>query len=135
LGAYQNIKTSTGNFRFTTNYHTKNKRYSFRAHVAAQDVFNEENGGLTTNSILLFTNDDPEFQDRGRLDVNFEDAENKLEGLRFYGDHEYELISKKDSLNYSVVTIGNSISYEDKFYQYHKRHRLMDLGHHLRQPT
>ncbi|PKA83405.1 putative beta-barrel porin [Ulvibacter sp. MAR_2010_11] len=118
LGSYQNIMTSTGNFRFSSNYHTKSKRYKIRAHVAAQDVKNEENGGLTPNSIALFTNDDPEFSDRGRLDVNFEDAENKLEGLRFYGDHEYELISKKDSLNYSVVTIGNSLSYEDKFYRY-----------------
>ena len=128
LGAYQNIKTSTGNFRFTTNYHNKSKRYNLRAHLAAQDVFNEENGGLTANSTVLFTNDDPEFQDRGRLDVNFEDGENKLEGLRFYGDHEYELISKKDSLNYSVVAIGNSISYEDKFYRYQQKAPFNGFG-------
>lgn len=118
LGKYQNILTSTGNFSFTTNYHTKNKRYNVRAHVAAQDILNEENGGLDENSILLFINDDDEFEDRGRLDVNFEDAENKLEGLRFYVDHEYELISQKDSLNYSVLTIGNILSYEDKFFYY-----------------
>ncbi len=118
LGKYQNILTSTGNFSFTTNYHTKNKRYNVRAHVAAQDILNEENGGLDENSILLFINDDEEFEDRGRLDVNFEDAENKLEGLRFYVDHEYELISQKDSLNYSVLTIGNILSYEDKFFYY-----------------
>ncbi len=128
LGNYQNILTSTGNFRFTTNYHTKNKRYKVKAHVAAQDILNEENGGLTTNSIELFTNDDPEFEDRGTLDVNFEDGENKLEGLRFYGDHEYELISKKDSLNYAVVTIGNSLSYEDKFYQYKQSSAYTGFG-------
>ncbi|RMA57164.1 putative porin [Ulvibacter antarcticus] len=118
LGNYQHILTSTGNFTFTSNYHTKNKRYNIRAHIAAQDVLNRENGGLTDNSLQLFIDDDPEFTDRGRLDVNFEDGENKLEGLRFYGDHSYELISKKDSTNYSVLTIGNTISYEDKFYEY-----------------
>ncbi|MCW8981686.1 MAG: putative porin, partial [Altibacter sp.] len=54
LGNYQNILTSTGNFRFTTNYYTKDKRYRLRTHVAAQDILNEENGGLTPNSIVLF---------------------------------------------------------------------------------
>jgi hypothetical protein len=118
LGKYQHMLASTGNFTFTTNYQTKSKRYNVRAHVTAQDVLNQENGGLTENSLGLFINNDSEFSDRGRLDVNFENAENKLEGLRFYGEHEYELISKKDSLGYSVLTIGNSIAYEDKFYEY-----------------
>lgn len=118
LGAYQNVLTSSGNFRFTTNYNSKNKRYRFRAHIASQDVFNEENGGLTANSILLFTNDNPEFDDRGRLDVNFEDGSNKLAGIRYYGDQEYEMVGIRDSLNYTVLTIGNSLSYEDKYYEY-----------------
>jgi len=118
LGKYQNILTSTGNFLFTSNYRTKNNRYVIRAHVAAQDLMNQENGGLTDNSLRLFMNGDPEFSDRGRLDVNFEDAENKLEGLRFYADHYYELLSQRDSTNYSVLTIGNVLSYEDKFFEY-----------------
>ncbi len=118
LGNYQHILTSNGNFRFTTHYQTKNNRYRIKAHVAAQDIENEENGGLTQNSIALFESGDSEFDDRGRLDVNFEDAENKLEGLRFWGSQEYELISKKDSLNYSSLTLGNTISYEEKDYKY-----------------
>ncbi|WP_034259405.1 putative porin [Altibacter lentus] len=128
LGNYQNILTSTGNFRFTTNYYTKDKRYRLRTHVAAQDILNEENGGLTPNSIVLFQNDDPQFEDRGRLDVLFEDGENKLEGLRFYGDQEYDLISKKDSLDYSIVTLGTSIMYEDKFYQYKQGTAYLGFG-------
>src|SRR5690606_20728864 len=66
----------------------------------------------------LFINDDPEFRDRGRLDVNFENADNKLEGLRFYGEHSYELISERDSLGHSVLTLGNSISFEEKSFKY-----------------
>ncbi|RDK84311.1 putative porin [Marinirhabdus gelatinilytica] len=118
LGLYQQSLASTGNFRFTTNYHTKNKRYRFRGHIVAQDILNEENGGLPATSLALFASDEGDFDDRGRLDVNFENAENKLEGLRFYGDHQYELISQRDSLSHNVLAIGNQISYEDKFYEY-----------------
>ncbi len=118
LGQYQNILTSTGNFRFSTLYHTKNKRYRLKAHMTAQDVLNEENGGLTENSKRLFEIGDPEFDDRGRLDVLFEDAENKLEGLRFFGRQEYDLIPKKDSTNTTVLTVGTTLSYEDRFYEY-----------------
>ncbi|MCZ4317376.1 putative porin [Aequorivita viscosa] len=128
LGKYQHILTSTGNFLFTTNYHTKNNRYVVRAHLAAQDILNQENGGLTANSLQLFMNADPEFSDRGRLDVNFEDAENKLEGLRFYGDHYYELLSNRDSTGYSVLTIGNVLSYEDKFFRYNQTSPYKGFG-------
>ncbi|MEM0518104.1 putative porin [Aequorivita flava] len=128
LGKYQHILTSTGNFLFTSNYHTKNKRYVVRAHVAAQDILNQENGGLTNNSLQLFMTADPEFNDRGRLDVNFENAENKLEGLRFYGDQYYELFSNRDSTGYSVLTIGNVLSYEDKFFRYNQTKPFKSFG-------
>lgn len=118
LGKYQHILTSTGNFLFTANYHNLSKRYAMRVHVAAQDIMNQENGGLKDSSLGLFINDDPEFKDRGRLDVKFEDAANKLEGIRFYGDHYYELISDRDSISHSVLTLGNVISYEHKFFRY-----------------
>ncbi len=128
LGQYQNSLTSTGNFRFTTHYFTKNKRYRIKAHLAAQDILNEENGGLTESSILLFINDVSDFDDRGRLDVNFEDAENKLEGLRFYGEQEYDLITKIDSTSQTLLTLGNIISYEDKFYQYKQSSPYLGFG-------
>lgn len=120
LGKYQHILTSTGNFLFTSNYHTKNKRYAIRAHFAAQDILNQENGGLNENSLNLFINNDSEFKNRGRLDVNFENAENKLEGIRVYADHYYELFRQRDSLGYSVLRLGNLVSYEDKFFRYNQ---------------
>lgn len=128
LGNYQQMLSSTGNFRFTTSYHTKDRRYKARAHIAAQDILNEENGGLTENSLFLFRTDDPEFEDRARLDVNFENAENKLEGLRFYGEHEYDLLGKRDSLGFNVLTIGNRLSYEDKFYEYRQNEPFDGFG-------
>ncbi len=128
LGQYQHRLTSNGNFRFSSNYHTRNKRYNIRTHLTAQDVLNQENGGLTATSIALFESNDPQFDDRGRLDVNFENAENKLEGLRFFGIQEYELIRKRDSLEYTVLTLGNTISYEDKFYEYRQVEPFEGLG-------
>ncbi len=128
LGAYQNSLTSTGNFKFTSNYHTKNKRYQILTHVAAQDILNEENGGLTESSIELFTENVSDFTDRGRLDVNFEDAENLLKGFRFFLDQEYHLIPKKDSLSPSSLSIGNKISFEDKSYVYRQDNPFDGFG-------
>ncbi|MGB3342663.1 MAG: putative porin [Aequorivita sp.] len=120
LGKYQHILTSTGNFLFTSSYHTKNKRYVARAHFAAQDIMNQENGGLNENSLNLFISNDSEFKNRGRLDVNFENAENKLEGIRVYADHYYELFRQRDSVGHSVLRLGNVVSYEDKFFRYNQ---------------
>lgn len=128
LGNYQNNLTSSGNFRFTTNYQTTNDRYRVRAHLAAQDFTNGEYGGLQESSIPLFINDDPDFEDRGRLEVNFEDATNRLEGIRYYLDQEYDLISQKDSLAYNVVTIGSAVSFQDKFYRYEQDSPFTDFG-------
>ena len=118
LGAYQNSLTSTGNFKFTSNYHTKNNRYNILTHVTAQDLLNKENGGLRDSSIILFIENDSDFKDRGRLDVNFEDAENLLKGFRVFVDQEYKFIQKKDSLSPSSLSLGNRISFEDKSYVY-----------------
>ena len=128
LGAYQHSLTSTGDFRFTTNYHTKNNRYNIIAHVLALDLLNDQNGGLTDDSVLLFQSNDSDFKDRGRLEVKFQDAENELKGFRVYGKHEYELITKKDSTDLSKLVIGNVISFEDKSYVYKQDNSYSGFG-------
>jgi putative beta-barrel porin len=118
LGKYQHILTSTGNFRFTTNYKTKNNRYNARAHIVMQDLLNEENGGLDAEGVENFESGNPEFIDRSVFDPVFENAENILKGKRFHLDHSYNLIQQKDSLNTNTLSIGNIVSFEDKFYQF-----------------
>ncbi len=118
LGKYQHILTSTGNFRFTFNYQTKNKRYNVRGHIVTQDLMNQENGGLRDDNIEYFEIGDPEFLDRSILEVNFEDAESMLRGKRFHLDHNYKIIKKKDSLSKNKLSVGHIISFEDKYYQY-----------------
>lgn len=118
LGKYQHLLTSTGNFRFTTNYKTKNNRYYVRAHIVMQDLLNQENGGLQDNQIINFESGSPEFLDRSILEVNFENAENILKGKRFYLDHRYNIIKRKDSVSKNKLSLGHIISLKDKSYQF-----------------
>lgn len=122
LGKYQHELTSTGNFRFTTNYTTKNEKYQARAHIVMQDILNQENGGLTDEDVEKFRSGDPEFKNRSVFAPVFEDAENSLEGKRFYLDHQYHIIKPSDSLN-NGLNIGQIISFEDKYYQFNQAKR------------
>ncbi|UKM66132.1 putative porin [Flavobacteriaceae bacterium GSB9] len=141
LGKYQNILTSTGNFRFTSNYQSRNKRYKARGHIVTQDLMNQENGGLADNSIEPFETGEPEFLDRSILDVNFENAESMLRGKRFYLNHSYNVFNhteqelvevQTDSLNDSIsvkkpkgkfleknkLDLRHIISFEDKYFEF-----------------
>jgi len=128
LGKYQHLLTSTGNFRFTSNYLTKNKRYQARGHIVMQDLLNQENGGLQENSVSDFESGDEEFLDRSILEVNFEDAESIVRGKRFHLDHNYNIFNKvvekylphtlNDSTSKSRLDVRHIISFEDKYYQY-----------------
>ncbi|PPK95133.1 putative beta-barrel porin [Nonlabens xylanidelens] len=117
-GDYINTLTSSGNFKFTSNYTSKNKRYRLRVHTVFQDHFNEENGGLEAASLQGFIDDTEDLSNRGRLEPNLTDAESTLDGKRFYIDHDYELIGDKDSTSYYSGRIYNKAYYEDKFYRY-----------------
>ena len=117
LGKYQHILTSTGNFRFTTSYKTKNKRYIANAHFVSQDLMNQENGGLQNSNVPYFEEGIQEFKDRGVLDVNFENAESILVGKRFHLDHLFNII-ESDSLSTNKLNIENIISFEDKYFEF-----------------
>jgi hypothetical protein len=120
LGNYQNALTSSGNFRFTSNYKTKNNRYNSRIHVVMQDALNQENGGLKNEDILSFETGAEEFLDRSVFDPNLENAENILRGKLFYINHSYDIVKKKDSLTENNLSVVNSISFEDKYFQFYQ---------------
>ncbi len=117
LGNYQHQITSTGNLRFTANFKSKNERYAIKTHITTQDLLNEENGGLNDEDVLNFMSGNDDFLDRSVFDPNFQDAENILVGKRFYLDHEYQLLSPKDSLQ-SKLLIRNIVNFEDKYFEY-----------------
>jgi hypothetical protein len=121
LGQYRRSLSATGNFRTTLSYSTPKDQYNIRAHVATQDFTNQESGGLTETSLQNFIDDDPNFTQRGRLDVNLNDTENVLDASRFYVDHNYKLFSSKDSTNqkdFSNLKLGHILHYEAKEYNF-----------------
>ncbi|MEJ6791868.1 MAG: putative porin [Lacinutrix sp.] len=118
LGNYQNILTSSGNFRFTTSYKTKNNKYVANAHFVSQDLLNQENGGLTDENVLFFESGEEDFNDRGVLEVNFQDAQNILKGKRFYINHTYNVINKADSTSRNKLNVTHVMSLKDKSYLY-----------------
>ena len=120
LGKYNDIQIESGNFITTTNYLSKNGRYSLRAHIAAQNISSEENGGLAEKE-EQFESGDEDFINRPRVDVLLDDAENKILGKRYYLDHQYKLVRKQlDSTRFekTALSIGHSFDYETKYYQF-----------------
>ena len=120
LGTYRNALSSIKSFRGTISYTSKNKRYALRAHLANQNIYNQENGGLTEIAKRFFENKDPEYEDRGRLDVNLEDANTSLIGKRYYIDHNLKLLNSKDSISSKLnnLKLGHVFSYETKNYYF-----------------
>ncbi len=120
LGKYRQSLASHGNFRVSYSYLSKNEKYRLRTHMVAQELLNLENGGLTDESMTLFTLNDPNFTDRGRLTTNFEDASNMLRGNRYYLEHDYYIFTKKDSLQKlkSNIKIGHVFNYNTIHYEF-----------------
>ena len=121
LGAYRQALVSNGNFRGSFTYRTKQNQYEIKGHLTTQDFFHQENGGLTTESLENFVEDDENFQTRARLDVNLTDSGSQFDGNRVYLEHSYKLISSKDSVSnkdFSNLKIGHVFTNENKTYEF-----------------
>ncbi|MFK7812681.1 MAG: putative porin [Maribacter sp.] len=120
-GKYNFNEGQSGNFQTTSNYVTKNGRYNLRAHIAAQSVDAEENGGLS--NLDQFESGDEDFTNRVKIDVRFDNnrASNRILGKRYFLDHKYKLIKKqKDSsrVERTSLAIGHQFNYETKYYEF-----------------
>ncbi len=111
-GKYINNLVSSGNFRFTTSYFTKNKKYFLNAHFTGQDISNQENGGIT--NVSLFQSSETPYDQRDRLNVYFKDATSLLKGNRFFIDHYYK-IKSNDAFSLNVF---HQFNHEFKFFEY-----------------
>lgn len=110
-GKYINNISSTGNFRFTSSYFTKDKRYYLNAHFTAQDISNQENGGIIDTS-LFESNTDP-YNERDRLEVYFTNATSLLKGNRFFIDHAFKFNNNPNGLVFT-----HQFSQEYKFFEF-----------------
>lgn len=123
LGKYINSLSSTGNFRFTASYFTKNKRYAANFHFTGQDILNNENGGIINRND--FDSGDSQFTERARLDVYFEDASSLLKGKRYFIDHAFRINRNDNSNN---ITLNHQFSYETKFFEFKKKQETDRFG-------
>ena len=114
-GKYINQLTSTGNFRFTTSYNTKNNRYFANFHYTYQDILNQENGGITT--VDNFESGNPDYANRERLEVYFNDAKSFLKGKRVFLDHFFRVNSVKGNNN---LYVSHQFNYENKYFEYNQ---------------
>ena len=114
-GRYINNLTSSGNFRFTTSYNTKNTRYFANAHFVSQDILNEENGGIV--NVEDFESGDPRFINRDRLEVYLTDARSFLKGKRIFLDHLFRVNPTAGSNN---LYVNHQFNYENKFFEYNQ---------------
>ena len=113
LGKYINQLSSNGNFRFTTSYHTKSKRYIVNAHFTGQDFLNGENGGITTPED--FENKNPDFKQRPRLEVYLTDAKSFLKGKRYFINQSFRVNPTNVANN---LYVAHQFNYETKFFEY-----------------
>lgn len=113
LGKYINQLSSNGNFRFTTSYHTKSKRYIVNAHFTGQDFLNGENGGIT--NLEDFESKNPDFKERPRLEVYLTDAKSFLKGKRYFINQSFRVNPTTAANN---LYLAHQFNYETKFFEY-----------------
>ena len=118
LGNYQHFLSSSSNFRFSTNYNSRNSKYFLKTHYVNQNLSSEENGGIREDDISNFESGNTEFIDRSVFDPQFENADNTLHGKRFYLNQNYLIKNSLDSLNTQKWSVGNIITLENKYYQF-----------------
>ena len=140
LGKYVNNRSRGNQFRFISNFKSKNQLSSWRFHFVSQNIFNQENGGLDPDSIYFFEqatnyfvldesgnqieNEDGSFEmieydgylDRSRLSPMLF-GEGSLYSKRFFSDFERVILSgKKDSSN--NITLNYQFTHEYKKVQF-----------------
>lgn len=111
-GKYINNIVSSGNFRFTTSYFSKNEKYFLNAHFTGQDISNQENGGIIETD--LFESSESPYNQRDRLGVYFNNATSFLKGNRFFIDHNYKITSNDDY----ALTVFQQFNQEYKFFEF-----------------
>lgn len=140
LGKYINSRSRGNQFRFSTNFNSKNKKSKFKFHLTSQNIFNQESGGLTADGIYFFEqapnyfvlddfgnqieNEDGTFEmveydgyiDRSRL-PSWLLSESSLYSKRVFADFNRSLIYNKEK-NSSILSIGLQFNHEYKKLEY-----------------
>ncbi len=138
LGKYINSRSRGNQFRFSSNYVSKNNKTIWRLHFTSQNLFNQENGGLDPDSIYFFEQAPDYFvlDDRGNQIINEDGSyemiyydgyldrsrlgpmtfsENSLYSKRFFSDIRKTIIGGKEK---KLLEIGYQFTHEYKKIEY-----------------
>lgn len=140
LGKYQNTRSRGNQFRFSSNFKSKKNLTNWKFHITSQNIFNQENGGLTPDDIYFFEQapdyfvldnsgnqillDDGSYEminydgylDRSRLGGSIF-SESSLYSKRFFSDLRHKIIYNKDE-DIDILTIAYQFTHEYKKLEY-----------------
>lgn len=133
-GNYLNSLANHSNIILSSNYRTENNRYSIQGNFVTHDFNNQENNGLTAESLEAFTENDPNFSNRERMYVNTYYGQSVYDERRVHLDHKFGIFSfgskaendslSKDSLvserNYPLY-FRHTFNYKHQAFQYEER--------------
>jgi len=139
LGKYVASRVRGNQFRFSSNFNSKNNQTNWRFHLTSQNLFNQENGGLTPDDIYFFEQAPDYFElDENGNQIVLEDgsfkmvyydgfldrsrlgtwlfAESSLYSKRFFSDFKRTIIKNSD--NREILSLGYRFTHEYKKLKY-----------------
>lgn len=123
-GFYTHMNTERSNFTLSTDYYTRDKRYSFQGYYTWQQQLTNENGGLRFDTV--FTKNTR--RERPLVPVRFRDGKSTSAQQTAYFQHHYNVLTIKrdneeNSDNFATLGIGHRFRFGHERYQYTKNHR------------
>ena len=119
-GRYRNEKAQNNTFVFSSNYKTKSERFKLWWHYAAQNLKNNENGGVKDiNDFIL--QDERRMTNVRNIPVNSQTAKSEFDARRIELNASYGILKRmnaKDSTFYNPIVLKNTLSYEKQKYRY-----------------
>ena len=138
LGKYINTRSRGNQIRFSSNFKSKDSKTIWRFHLTSQNIFNQENGGLTSDDIYFYEqapnyfeldnegnqilNEDGSYKmvyyegylDRSRLgSILF--SESSLYSKRFFSYLQRTILKNKET---DIISLGYKFTHEYKKFEY-----------------
>ncbi|WP_313386084.1 putative porin [Chishuiella sp.] len=119
-GRYKNDKAQNNTFVFSSNYKTKSERFKLWWHYAAQNLKNNENGGITDIDDFILQKE-RRLTNVSNIDVNSQTAKSEFNARRIQVNASYGILKRlnlKDSTYYNPVILKNTVTYEKQKFRY-----------------
>lgn len=128
-GRYRNEKSQNNTFVFSSNYKTRSERFKLWWHYAAQNLKNDENGGLQDIQDFILQ-DERRLSNLRNIPVNSQTAKSDFDARRIQINASYGILKKlntKDSTYFNPIILKNTVSYEKQKFRYEDTSPRADL--------